>query len=198
MQSVNATNVAKLRVVKCMDLSSLPSAACLFHSACGHCPAGCSSVFDRWLVVPAKRPNEVSLFETAVLTTLTEGFTPATANRAAASCISGIRYRGQYSTIINSVALVDRYISASVRTVIQSERTQQDIVLELLEHLNRPARHAADGEDRHKEIAFNAQQVIHDARVEIDVHIYPVPRIRRHGRHHRLEDLEPFRLAHLL
>ena len=61
-----------------------------------------------------------------------------------------------------------------------------------------PAGHAADGEDRHEQIALDAEQVVDDAGIEIDVDVDAVARVRRHRRHHRLQNLEPARLAHFL
>ena len=43
-------------------------------------------------------------------------------------------------------------VLARLRSVVQRERADQDVVFHLLEHLHCPAWHAADGEDRHEEV----------------------------------------------
>jgi len=50
------------------------------------------------------------------------------------------------------------------------------------ERLHHPTRHAADGEDRHEQIALDAEQVVDHAGTEIDVDVDAVARIGRHNR----------------
>src|SRR5262249_4000734 len=98
----------------------------------------------------------------------------------------------------SALTLRERHVGPRVGSVIKSERTQQDVVLKLLEHLYDPTWYAPDGKDRHEEIAFDAEQVVDDTGIEIDIHVHAVARIWRHGCDHRLQNLEPFRLAPFL
>ena len=68
----------------------------------------------------------------------------------------------------------------------------------MLQHLHHPARHATDGEDRHEQFALDAEQVVDDAGIEIDIDVDAVARVRRHRRYHGLKNFKPFRLAHFL
>ena len=52
--------------------------------------------------------------------------------------------------------LVDRHVVARRRPAVERERPDQDVVVELLQHLHGPAGHAADREDRHEQVLRDA------------------------------------------
>src|SRR5688572_26660182 len=78
--------------------------------------------------------------------------------------------------MVRSLPLVDRHVGPGLGPGVQSQRPDQDVILELLQHLHGPARHAADGEDWYEQIARNAEQVIDHARIEIDINVHAVAR----------------------
>src|SRR6185369_14929000 len=150
------------------------------------------------------RIDEVSLFENGVLNTLTEGLAPARVNprRYVPPSENLLPARACFGEDLSVGAIrlspLERHIGAGIGPIIKRERTQKDVVLELLESLHDPSRHSADGKDRYEQIALYAEQVIDDARIEIDIHVHSVTRIGRHRRDDCLQDLEPLRLAQFL
>jgi hypothetical protein len=65
------------------------------------------------------------------------------------------------------------------------------------ERLHHPARHPADGEDRHEQVHRDAVQLVDHAGVEIHVHVDAVARVGLHRLDQGLQDGVPLRLAHL-
>ncbi len=118
------------------------------------------------------RPSGVSLFETAVLNTLTEGFALARVNLS--HCVlqfgnsilktaGAVRFSQSSGRAGSDTALPERHISPRVGSVVEGERTQQDVVLELLKDLHDPARYTAYGKNWHEQIALDAKQVVDNA-----------------------------------
>src|ERR1039457_378054 len=70
------------------------------------------------------------------------------------------------------LTLPDRDPCLSVRVaLILGARTDQTVVAVLLQHVRRPTRHAADGENGRVEIDGNAQRIVRGSRVEVHVRI---------------------------
>src|ERR1017187_3311645 len=70
------------------------------------------------------------------------------------------------------LTLPDRDPCLAVRVaLILGARTDQTVVAVLLQHVRRPTRHAADGEDGRVEIDGNAQRIVRGSGVEVDIRI---------------------------
>src|SRR5262249_45545316 len=89
-------------------------------------------------------------------------------------CRLGIRDSGVQIPNPKSLASprFERHITLRIhRTDVFRPRTNETVVRVLLEYVRRPARDAADREDRRKEIDGDAERGICGGRIEIDVRI---------------------------
>ena len=64
-----------------------------------------------------------------------------------------------------------RHTAAGIRADVVGARTDQPVVRVLLEHVRRPARDAADRENRREQIDRDAERVVRRRRVEVDVRV---------------------------
>ncbi len=172
----SAISIVKFRVVERMD-SSLPAGrllACL-PAAGTRQDAGPAYVCRLIAEVRTRPPGEVSFCETIVLNTLTEGLGPARVDSRRyvslhenslsdavvpggflISLIAMTRLTRQCTGAM-PLSLLQRHVRTRVRPIIKRERTQKDVVLELLKHLDHPAGHAANRKDRYKQVALYAE-----------------------------------------
>ena len=60
------------------------------------------------------------------------------------------------------------------QALVVGARADQAVVVVLLEHVRRPARHAAHREDRREQVDRNAQRIVRRRRIEIDVRVQPL------------------------
>ena len=96
-------------------------------------------------------------------------------------------------------SLFERHVALRIlRADVVGARADQAVVRVLLEHVRRPARDAADREDRREQIDRDAERVVGRRRIEVDVrvqlllglhqrldalrHLEPAPAARRAGR----------------
>src|SRR5262249_12161576 len=85
---------------------------------------------------------------------------------------------------------VERLIPLRIlRADVLGPRPDQPIVRVLLEHVRRPARDAADGEDRREQIDVDPEGVIRRRRVEVDVRVQVL--LALHQRLDALRHVEP-------
>src|SRR5687767_2700902 len=68
-------------------------------------------------------------------------------------------------------ALLDRNVLKSARPLIDLGGTVDPVGLQLLEPVGEPAGRPGDGEDRREQVAGDAELLVHDAAVEIDVRV---------------------------
>src|ERR1017187_2682844 len=79
-----------------------------------------------------------------------------------------------------------------VRPKVLGARTDQAIVIELLDHMGGPATYTGDGEDGRKQIDVNAQGVIGGSRVKVHIGIQLL--VGLHELFNLVRDLKPFAL----
>src|SRR5262245_56431472 len=65
--------------------------------------------------------------------------------------------------------LFQGYIRRVVLADVDLLRPEDAVILELLQPVGQPAGHAGDGKDRREQVAGNAQGIVDNARIEIDV-----------------------------
>src|SRR5262245_7240642 len=66
-------------------------------------------------------------------------------------------------------ALLQRRVRHVVLADVDLLGSEDPVVLELLQPVGQPASDSGDGEDRREQVARNAERLIHDTRVVIDV-----------------------------
>src|SRR3990172_3107410 len=94
--------------------------------------------------------------------------------------------------------LLYRHVAQVFRPDVLEQRPDEHVVLVLLQDLRAPARYAADGEDRDREVVRYAEEGVDGAGVEVDVDVDAARLVGPHVLLHLLEDLVPLWVAQLL
>src|SRR3990172_5181649 len=94
--------------------------------------------------------------------------------------------------------LLYRHVAQVFRPDVLEQRPNEHVVLVLLQDLRAPARYAADGEDRDREVVRYAEEGVDGAGVEVDVDVDAACLVGHHVLLYLLEDCVPLGMAQLL